>query len=155
MTERVRWLMQARIIRFLVKEIQCLKKFVKLKFEKFSTSIRFFSRSKDLSLDSLHRIRRMFHVCIRLAMYAECFFQERLHKQTLHAKENGKKPVGRPGTKWLHSIKDLGWKHLEFCRSKMQSVLVDLEVWLLNLELLLLQQQHSRKSGWRKKKDMP
>ena len=52
--------------------------------------------------------------------------QERLFKQALLAKANGKSPVGRP-------------------RTSLMDVLEDREVWRLNLELL--SPQPSRKSG--------
>ena len=35
--------------------------------------------------------------------------QERLPKQALHAKANGRRPVGRPRTRWTDYIEDLGW----------------------------------------------
>ena len=37
--------------------------------------------------------------------------QERLPKQALLAKANGRKPVGRAKTRWTNHIKDLGWNH--------------------------------------------
>ena len=33
--------------------------------------------------------------------------QERLPKQALHAKANGRRPVGRPRTRWTDYIEDL------------------------------------------------
>ena len=62
--------------------------------------------------------------------------QERLPKQTLFAEVNGKKPSELPRTKWLDYIEDLGWNRLGLRQSKMQSVLVDREMWWLNMELL-------------------
>ena len=47
-----------------------------------------------------------------------------------------KKPVGRPGTRLCDYIEDLGWNRLGLYPSEMQSVLVDREMWQLNLELL-------------------
>ena len=38
--------------------------------------------------------------------------QERLPKQALHAKANGRRPVGRPRTRWTDYIEDLGWNRL-------------------------------------------
>ena len=70
---------------------------------------------------------------------------ERLPQQTLYAKVSGKRPVGRPQTRWLDYIEDLGWNRLGLHPSEMQSVLVDREVWWLNLELF--SPQPSRKSG--------
>ena len=69
--------------------------------------------------------------------------QKRLSEQTFYAKFYAKRPVGRSGTRWLDDDEDLGWNCLGL--SEMQSVLVDREVWRLNLELL--PPQPSRKSG--------
>ena len=71
--------------------------------------------------------------------------QERLPKQALLAKANGRRPVGRPRTRWTDYIKDLGWNCLGFHPSEMMEVVEDREVWRLNLELLPL--QPPRKSG--------
>ena len=49
--------------------------------------------------------------------------QEWLLKQTLYAKVDGKRPVGRLQTKWLDYFKDAGWNHLRNCPSEVQSVL--------------------------------
>ena len=73
---------------------------------------------------------------------------ERLPKQILHAEVSGKRPVGRPRTRWLDYIEDLGWNSLGLHPSEMQSVLVDREVWWFNLEPL--PPQLFRKSGCRK-----
>ena len=61
---------------------------------------------------------------------------EWLLRQTLYAEVTGKRPVGRPRTRWLDYIEDLGWNRVGLHLSEMQSVLVDREVWRLNLELL-------------------
>ena len=78
--------------------------------------------------------------------------QERLPKQTLYAKVNEKRPSGRLQTRWLDSIKNLGWNRLGLCSSKMQSVLVNQELYWHNLKLLPL--QLSRKSSRRKRKEI-
>ena len=62
--------------------------------------------------------------------------QERLPKQVLHAKANGRRPVGRPRTRWTDYIEDLGWNRLGLRPSEMMEVMEDREVWRLNLELL-------------------
>ena len=62
--------------------------------------------------------------------------QERLPKQALHAKANGRRPVGRPRTIWTDYIVDLGWNRLGLRPSEMMEVMEDREVWRLNLELL-------------------
>ena len=71
--------------------------------------------------------------------------QERLPKQALHAKSNGRRPVGRPRTRWTDYIEDLEWNRLGLRPSEMMEVMKDREVWQFNLELL--PSQPSRKSG--------
>ena len=71
--------------------------------------------------------------------------QERLPKQALHAKANGRRPIGRPRTRWTDYNEDLGWNRLGLRPSEMMEVMEDREVWRLNLELL--PPQPSRKSG--------
>jgi len=62
--------------------------------------------------------------------------QERLPKQALFAKVKGKRPVGRPRTRWADYIEDLGWNRLGLQPSEMLEVVADGDVWRLNLELL-------------------
>ena len=62
--------------------------------------------------------------------------QEQLPKQTLYAEVSEKRPVGRTRTKWFDYIEDLGWNRLGLHPREVRSVLVDREVWRLNLELL-------------------
>ena len=57
-------------------------------------------------------------------------------KQALLAKANGRRPVGRPGTRWINYIKDLGWNRSGLHPIKMMDAMEDREVWRLNLELL-------------------
>ena len=38
---------------------------------------------------------------------------ERLPKQTLHTKLSEERPVGRPQTRWLDYIEELGWNRME------------------------------------------
>ena len=71
--------------------------------------------------------------------------QERLPKQALLAKANGRRPVGRPRTRWTDYIEDLGWNRLGLRPSEMMEVMEDREVWRLNLELL--PPQPSQKAG--------
>ena len=61
--------------------------------------------------------------------------QERLPKQALLAKANGRRPVGRPRTRWKDHVEDLGWNSLGLRPSEMMKVMKDREVWRLNLEL--------------------
>ena len=74
--------------------------------------------------------------------------QERLPKQALLAKANGKIPVWRPRTKWTNYIEDIGWNQMGFHQIEMMDVMEDREVWRLNLEMLF--PQPSRKSGQRR-----
>ena len=111
--------------------LHCLTRCVALRFENLSTSSRYLSDLKDLSLDGLAMSSRM--------------PQERLLKQGLLAKANGRRPVGRPRTRWIDYIEDLGWNRLVLHPSKMMEVMEDSEVWWLNLKLL--PPQPSRKSG--------
>ena len=132
MTKRVRSQVQASEMRFLWK-IEGVTLFNKVRSSKSS---RYFSELKDLNLRWFGRVSRM--------------PQERLPKQVLLAKANGRRPVGRPRTRWTDYIKDLGWNRLGLYPSEMMEVMEDREVWRLNLELL--PPQPSRKSGqWRKK----
>ena len=62
--------------------------------------------------------------------------QEQLSKQTLYAKVNGKKPVGRPRARLLDYNKDHDWNCLVLHLSEGQFVLVVQKVWWLNLVLL-------------------
>ena len=71
--------------------------------------------------------------------------QERLPKQALLAKQIGRRPVGRPRTRWTDYIEDLGWNRLGLHPSKMMEVMEHCEVWQFNLELL--PPQLLRKSG--------
>ena len=71
--------------------------------------------------------------------------QERLPKQALLAKANGRRPVGQPRARWNNYIEDLGWNRSGFHPSEMMEVMEDHEVSRLNFELL--PPQPSRKSG--------
>ena len=62
--------------------------------------------------------------------------QERLPKQALHAKANGRRPVGRPRTRWTNYIEDHGWNRLGLRPSEMMEVMGECEMWRLNPELL-------------------
>ena len=59
--------------------------------------------------------------------------QQRLSKQPLLAKANGRRPAERSRTRWTDCIKDLGWICLGLRPSKMMEVMDDSEVWPLNL----------------------
>ena len=70
--------------------------------------------------------------------------QERLPKQALLTKANGRRPVGRPRTRWTDCIEDLGWNRFGLHPSEMMEVMEDCEVWRLNLELLPPQPSRKR-----------
>ena len=62
--------------------------------------------------------------------------QERLPKQALLVKANGRRPIRQTRTRWTNSIEDLGWNRLGLHPSETMDVMKDREVWRLNLELL-------------------
>ena len=134
-TKTVLLQMQASEIRFL-RKIKGVTMFDKHR----NTEIR-----KSLDIESL--LLRIESSQLRWFGHVSRMPDERLHKQTLYAKVSGKRPVGRPRTRWLDYSENLGWNRLKLYPSKMQSVLVDREVWRLNLEL----PQHSSKNGKKKK----
>ena len=133
MTERVRSQMQASEMRFL-RRIEGVTVFNKVR----SSEIR-----KSLKIEPL--LLRTEKSQLRWFGHVSSMPQERLPKQALLAKANGRRPVGRPRTRWTDYIVDLGWKRLGLRLSKMMEVMEDREVCLLNLELL--PPQPSRKSG--------
>ena len=139
MTERMRSQVQASEMRFL-RRIEGVTLFNKVR----SSEIR-----KSLNVEPL--LLRIERSQLRWFGHVSRMPQERLPKQALHAKANGRRPVGRPRTRWTDYIEDLGWNRLGLRPSEMMEVMEDREVWRLNLELL--PPQPSRKSGqWRKKK---
>ena len=71
--------------------------------------------------------------------------QERLPKQALLAKAKGRRPIGRPRTRWTNYNEDPGWNRLGLRPSEMMEMIEDPEVWRFNLELL--PPQPSRKNG--------
>ena len=133
MTESMRSQVQASEMRFLL-TIEGVALFNKVR----SSEIR-----KSLNIEPL--LLRIERSQLRWFDHVSRMPQERLPKQGLHAKANGRRPVGRPRTRWIDYIKDLGWNFLGLRSSKMMEVMEDNEVWRLNLELLL--PQPSRKSG--------
>ena len=132
-TERMRSQVQASEMRFCEesKELHCLTRCVALRFENLFNIEPLLLRIERSQLRWFGHVSRM--------------PQERLPKQALHAKANGRRPVGRPRTRWTDYIEDLGWNRLGLRPSEMMEVMEDCEVWWLNLELL--PPQPSRKSG--------
>ena len=133
MTERMRSQVRASEMRFL-RRIEGVTLFNKVR----SSEIR-----KSLNIEPL--LLRIERSQLRWFGHVSRMPQERLPKQALLAKANGRRPVGRPKTRWTDYIEDLGWNRLGLRPSEMMDVMEDREVWRLNLELL--PPQPSRKSG--------
>ena len=133
MTKRMRSQVQVYEMRFL-RRIEGVTLFNKVR----SSEIR-----KSLNIEPL--LLRIERSQLRWFGHVSRMPQERLPKQALLAKANGRRPVGRPRTRWTNYVDDLGWNRLEFHQSKMMEVMEDLEAWRLNLELL--PPQPLRKSG--------
>ena len=124
MTERMRSRVQGSETRFL-RKTEGVTLFNKVR----SSEIR-----KSLNNESL--LLRIERSQLRWFGHVSRMPQERLPKQALLAKANGRRPVGQPRTRWIDYIKDLGWNRLGLHPSEMMEVMEDREVWRLNLELL-------------------
>ena len=98
---------------------------------------------KSLNIEPL--LLRIERSQLRWFGHVSRMLQKRLAKQALLAKASGRRPVGRPKTKWTNNIEDRGWNRLGLHLSEMMAVMEDREVWRLNLKLL--SRQTSRKSG--------
>ena len=133
MTERMRSQVQASKMRFL-RRIEGVTLFNKVR----SSEIR-----KSLNIEPL--LLRIERSQLRWFGHVSRMPLERLPKQALLVKANGRRPVGRPRTRWTDYIEDLGWNRLGLRPNEMMEVMEDREVWRLNLELL--PPQPSRKSG--------
>ena len=116
MTERMRSRVQASEMSFL-RKIEGVTLFNKVR----SSEIR-----KSLNIEPLlFRIERS---QLRWFGHVSRMSQERLPKQALLAKANGRRPVGRPRTRWTDYIEDLGWSRLGLRPSEMMEVMEDREV---------------------------
>ena len=124
MTERMPSLVQASEMRFL-QRIEGVTLFNKVR----SSEIR-----KSLNIEPL--LLRIERSQLRWFVRVSRMPQERLSKQTLLAKANWRRPVGRPRTRWTDYIEDLRWNRLGLRPSKMMEVMENREIWRLNLELL-------------------
>ena len=133
MTDRVRSQVQASDLRFLQK-IEEVTLFSKV----HSSEIR-----KSLNFEQL--LLRIERSHLRWFGHVNRMPQERLPKQALLVKANGRRPVGRPRTRWTDYNEDLGWNRLGLHPSEMMKLMEDRKVLRLNLELL--PPQLSRKSG--------
>ena len=124
MTDKVRSHVQASEMRFLrrVKGVTLLDKVR-------SSEIR-----KSLNVDPL--LLRIERSQLRWFGHVSRMPQERLPKQSLLAEAKGKRPLGRPRTRWLDQVEGLAWNRLGLQPNEVQEVVKDREVWRLNLELL-------------------
>ena len=134
MTERVRSQVQASEMRFL-RRIEGVTLFNKVR----SSQI----RKKSLKMEPL--LLRIQRSQLRWFGHVSRTPQERLSKQALLAKANGKRPVRRTKITWTNYIEDLGWNRLGLHPSEMIDVMEGRKVWRLNLELQ--PPQSLRKSG--------
>ena len=100
MTERMRSQLQASEMRFL-RRIKGVTLFNKVR----SSEIR-----KSLNIKPL--LLRIERSQLKWFGHVSRMPQERLCKQALLAKANGRRPVGRPRTRWTDYIEDLGWNRL-------------------------------------------
>ena len=138
-TERMRSQVQASEMRFL-RRMEGVTLFNK---------VRGYDIRKSLNIEPLFlRIERS---QLRWFGHVSRMPQERLPKQALLAKANGRRPVRRPRTRWTDHFEDLGWNRSGLRPSEMMEVMEDREVWRLNLELL--PPQPSRKSKAMKKEE--
>ena len=119
MTERVRSQVQASEMRFL-RKIDGVTLFNKVR----SSEIR-----KSLNIEPL--LLRIERSQLRWFGHVSRMPQEGLPKQALLAKANGRRPVGRPRTRWTDYIEDLGWNRLGLYPIEMMEVMEDGEVWRL------------------------
>ena len=133
MTERVRSQVQASEIRFL-RKTEGVTMFNKVR----SSEIRKSLNIEQLLLQIERSQPRWFSHVSRMP-------QERLPKQALLAKATGRRPVGRPRTRWTNYIENLKGNRWGLHPSEMMEVMEDREVWRLNLEQL--SPQPSRKGG--------
>ena len=82
---------------------------------------------KSLNIEPL--LLRIERSQLRWFGHVSRMLQKRLPKQALLAKANGRRPVGRPRTRWANYIEDLGWNRLGLQPSKIMDVMEDREVW--------------------------
>ena len=106
MTERRRSQVQASKMRFL-QRIEGVTLFNKVR----SSEIR-----KSLNIEPL--LLRIERSQLRWFGHVSRMLQERLPKQALHAKANGRRPVGRPRTRWTDYIRILEGIAWDFAQAK-------------------------------------
>ena len=123
-TERMRSQVQASEMRFL-RRIEGVTLFSKER----SSEIR-----KSLNIEPL--LLQIERYQLRWFGHVSRMPQERLPKQALLAKANGRRPVEQPKTRCTDYIENLGWNRLGLRPSEMMEVMEDREVWRLKLKLL-------------------
>ena len=116
MTDRVRSQVQASDMRFL-RRIKGITLFNMVR----SSEIR-----KSLNIEPL--VLQLERSQLRWFGHVSRMPQERLPKQALPAKANGRRPFGGPRTRWTDYIEDLGWNRLGLHPSKMMEVMEHREV---------------------------
>ena len=124
MTERVRSQVQAAEMRFLQK-IEGLTLLHKVR----NSEIR-----KTLNVEPL--LLRIERSQLRWFGHVSRMPQERIPKQVFLAKSNGKRPIGRPRTRWQDYIANLGWNRLGLHPTELDEVTMNRDVWRLLLGLL-------------------
>ena len=124
MTERVQSQVQGSEMRFLQK-IERVALFNKVRSSEMQ---------KSLNIEPL--LRRMERSQLRWFGHVSRMPQERLPEQALLAKANGRRPVGRPRTRWTDYVEDFGWNRLGLHPSEMMEVMEDREGLQFILELL-------------------
>ena len=124
MTERVRSRVQAAEMGFL-RRICGLTRLDKVK----STVIR-----ESLNIESL--LLRLERSQLRWYGHVTRMSQERTARQLLYSTPNGRRPRGRPRTRWQDYVEDLGWSRLGIPPKHLALVAEDRDAWKIQLELL-------------------
>ena len=105
--------------------------------------VRSFEILKSLNIEPL--VLRIERSQLRWFDHISRMPQQKLSKQAVLAKVNGRRSVGRPRTRWTNYIEYLEWNRLELHPSEMMDVMEDRVVWRLNLELLPPQPSRKRR----------
>ena len=105
---------------------------------------------ESLTIESL--LLRLKRSQLRWYGYVTQMSQESTAKKLLCSTPIGRRPVGRPRTRWRDYIKDLSWSRLGIPAEHLSFVAEDRDAWRLQLELL--PRDPSRISGSRKWKWM-
>ena len=71
---------------------------------------------------------------------------ERTAKQLMDALPSGKRPRGRPKTRWRNYVEDLAWSRVEIPPAELLLVAKDRNAWRSQLELLPPQPQKGKRA---------